>query len=36
MVGASVGLDLFVSGVQWLLKHRHRITSALMTGLMLS
>ncbi|MFO7691296.1 MAG: DUF368 domain-containing protein [Cryobacterium sp.] len=33
-LGAVVGLGLFVSGLQWLLAHRHRITLAVMTGLM--
>ena len=35
IVGAIVGLGLFVSGLQWLLKHRRRITLVIMTGLML-
>src|SRR5690554_5600833 len=34
ILGAILGLSLFVSGLQWLLKHRHRITLAVMTGLM--
>lgn len=34
VLGAILGLSLFVSGLQWLLKHRHRITLAVMTGLM--
>jgi putative membrane protein len=32
--GAVVGLSLFVSGLEWLLEHKHRITLAVMTGLM--
>ena len=31
--GALVGLALFVKLLQWLLEHRHRITLAVMTGL---
>jgi len=34
-LGAVVGLALFVTGLQWLLEHRHSITLACMTGLML-
>jgi putative membrane protein len=34
ILGAILGLGLFVSGLQWLLKHRHRITLTVMTGLM--
>jgi putative membrane protein len=34
IVGAILGLSVFVSGLQWLLKHRHRITLTVMTGLM--
>ena len=34
VLGAILGLSLFVTGLQWLLKHRHRITLAVMTGLM--
>lgn len=34
VLGAILGLSLFVSGLQWLLRHRHRITLAVMTGLM--
>ena len=34
ILGAVVGLSLFVSGLQWLLAHKHRITLAVMTGLM--
>ena len=34
-LGAIVGLGLFVSGLQWLLKNRRRITLVIMTGLML-
>lgn len=33
-LGAAVGLSLFVSGLQWLLEHRRRLTLAVMTGLM--
>lgn len=33
-VGAIIGLSLFVSGLQWLLENRRRITLAVMTGLM--
>ncbi|TFD48344.1 DUF368 domain-containing protein [Cryobacterium frigoriphilum] len=33
-LGAVIGLSLFVSGLQWLLEHKHRITLAVMTGLM--
>lgn len=33
-LGAIVGLGLFVSGLQWLLKHRRRLTLVIMTGLM--
>ncbi|WP_297081764.1 DUF368 domain-containing protein [uncultured Demequina sp.] len=32
--GAIVGLSLFVTGLQWLLEHRHAVTLAAMTGLM--
>lgn len=35
ILGAILGLSLFVSGLQWLLKHRHRITLTVMTGLMI-
>ncbi|AZI58875.1 DUF368 domain-containing protein [Nakamurella antarctica] len=35
MVGAMLGLGVFVSGLQWLLAHRHRVTLVIMTGLML-
>ncbi|GAA1209380.1 DUF368 domain-containing protein [Rhodoglobus aureus] len=35
IIGAIVGLGLFVSGLQWLLKNRRRITLVIMTGLML-
>jgi len=35
IVGAVVGLGLFVSGLQWLLKNRRRVTLVIMTGLML-
>ncbi|MFP7760922.1 DUF368 domain-containing protein [Marisediminicola sp. LYQ134] len=34
VVGAALGLGVFVSGLQWLLAHRHRITLVIMTGLM--
>ena len=34
-IGAIVGLGLFVSGLQWLLKNRRRVTLVIMTGLML-
>lgn len=33
-LGAVLGLGLFVSGLQWLLEHRHRVTLVVMTGLM--
>ncbi|MFC5928300.1 DUF368 domain-containing protein [Cryobacterium melibiosiphilum] len=33
-LGAVLGLSLFVSGLEWLLEHKHRITLAIMTGLM--
>lgn len=35
VLGAIVGLGLFVSVLQWLLKNRRRITLVIMTGLML-
>jgi putative membrane protein len=35
IVGAIVGLGLFVSGLQWLLYNRRRVTLVIMTGLML-
>lgn len=35
VVGAMLGLGVFVSGLQWLLAHRRRITLVIMTGLML-
>lgn len=35
ILGAMVGLGLFVSVLQWLLNHRRRITLVIMTGLML-
>lgn len=35
ILGAMLGLGVFVSGLQWLLKHRRRITLVVMTGLML-
>ena len=34
ILGAMIGLGVFVSGLQWLLAHRHRITLVVMTGLM--
>ncbi|MCL3861433.1 DUF368 domain-containing protein [Actinotalea sp. K2] len=34
VLGAIVGLGAFVTGLQWLLEHRHRITLVVMTGLM--
>jgi putative membrane protein len=34
LLGAVVGLGSFVSGLQWLLEHRRRVTLAVMTGLM--
>ncbi|MER3389453.1 MAG: DUF368 domain-containing protein [Microcella sp.] len=34
ILGAILGLGLFVSGLQWLLAHRRRITLVVMTGLM--
>lgn len=35
VLGAILGLGLFVSGLQWLLAHRRRVTLVVMTGLML-
>jgi len=35
IVGALLGLGVFVSGLQWLLANRHRVTLVIMTGLML-
>jgi putative membrane protein len=35
ILGAMIGLGVFVSGLQWLLKNRRRITLVIMTGLML-
>lgn len=35
VLGAILGLAVFVQGLQWLLKHRHRITLTVMTGLMM-
>jgi putative membrane protein len=35
VLGAIIGLGVFVSGLQWLLKNRRRITLVIMTGLML-
>lgn len=35
ILGAMLGLGLFVSGLQWLLAYRRRITLVIMTGLML-
>lgn len=34
VLGAILGLSVFVAGLQWLLEHRHRITLVVMTGLM--
>lgn len=34
VLGAVVGLGVFVTGLQWLLEHRHRTTLVVMTGLM--
>ncbi|MBH0083704.1 DUF368 domain-containing protein [Salinibacterium sp. SWN167] len=34
-IGAIIGLGLFVSALQWLLKNRRRVTLVIMTGLML-
>jgi len=34
VVGAILGLGVFVSGLQWLLAHRRRATLVIMTGLM--
>ena len=34
VLGAAVGLGLFVVGLQWLLEHRRRVTLVVMTGLM--
>ncbi len=34
MLGATIGLSLFVKGLQYLLEHHHRVTLAVMTGLM--
>lgn len=33
VLGAATGLALIVKGLQWLLEHRHRVTLAAMTGL---
>jgi len=35
VVGAILGLGVFVSGLQWLLANHHRVTLVIMTGLML-
>ena len=35
VVGAVIGLSLFVTGLEWLLEHRHSLTLAAMTGLMI-
>ena len=35
ILGAMIGLGLFVSVLQWLLVHRRRVMLAMMTGLML-
>jgi len=34
VLGAILGLGIFVSGLQWLLAHRRRVTLVIMTGLM--
>ncbi|SJM48973.1 DUF368 domain-containing protein [Gulosibacter sp. 10] len=34
LAGMAIGFGLFVRGLQWLLRHRRRITLAIMTGLM--
>lgn len=34
LLGAAIGLALFVSGLEWLLEHRRRATLVVMTGLM--
>jgi putative membrane protein len=34
IAGAILGLSVFVSGLQWLLENRHRITLVVITGLM--
>lgn len=34
MLGGIFGLSVFVTGLQWLLEHRHRITLVVMSGLM--
>ncbi|TDW28843.1 DUF368 domain-containing protein [Cryobacterium psychrophilum] len=35
VVGAVLGLGVFVSGLQWLFAHHHRVTLVVMTGLLL-
>lgn len=35
IVGAVLGLGVFVSGLQWLLAHHYRVTLVIMTGLLL-
>jgi len=35
IVGAALGLGVFVSGLQWLLANHYRVTLVIMTGLML-
>jgi len=35
IIGAMLGLGVFVSGLQWLLANHHRVTLVIMTGLML-
>jgi putative membrane protein len=35
VLGAATGLSVVVKGLQWLLEHRHRITLAAMTGLII-
>ena len=34
ILGATIGLSLFVKGLEFLLEHHHRVTLAIMTGLM--
>lgn len=34
IAGMAIGFGLFVRGLQWLLRHRRRVTLAIMTGLM--
>jgi putative membrane protein len=35
VAGIAVGLGCFVSGLQWLLEHRRRVTLVLMSGVVL-